>query len=77
MLSPETAYELCYVAVNAVRAMMRCSTPIAEPTSSFLFVSREPFVADATTDSVSSTQLGHREPVAQSIGNELNSLFHR
>jgi hypothetical protein len=55
VLPTEIAYELCELAVNAIRTMVWGSAPILEPTSSLLFVSREPLVADATTDAISST----------------------
>lgn len=42
MLTPKLAYEICQLAVDAMRTMVRGSAPIAEPTSSFLLVSREP-----------------------------------
>ena len=77
MLPPKLAYEVCELAVDAMRTVVRYSTPIAEPTPAFLFVPREPLIADSTTDSVSSTQLRHRESIAECIVDELNSLFHR
>ena len=43
----------------------------------FLFVPREPLVADASTDAVPGAELRHRKPVAQCVLNELKSLFHR
>jgi hypothetical protein len=52
MLSPEVAYELCELAINAVRS----STPISEPASAFLFVSCEPLVAHPPTYPIPSTQ---------------------
>lgn len=77
MLTPELAYELRELGIDAMRTVVRRSAPITKPAFSFLFETREPLVADATTDTISGAELGHREPVAQSIANELNSLFHR
>jgi len=77
MLTPKLAYEICEVTIDAVRTVLRSSAPIAESPSSFLFVPRQPLIADPTTDTVSSTQLRHREAIAECIANEPYSLFHR
>ena len=45
MLPPKLAYEVCELAVDAMRTVVRYSTPIAEPTPAFLFVPREPLIA--------------------------------
>ena len=52
MLSPEVAYELAELALYSMRAVVRSSASVPEPTSAFLFVSREPLVADSATDAV-------------------------
>jgi hypothetical protein len=76
VLPTEIAYELRELAVNAIRTMVRGSAPILEPTSPLLFVPREPLVADATTDAISSTQLRHRKAIAKCVANKSNPLFH-
>jgi hypothetical protein len=77
MLTPKLAYEICEVTIDAVRTVLRSSAPIAESPSSFLFVPRQPLVADPAADSVPSTQLRHREAIAECIADKLYSLFHR
>jgi hypothetical protein len=77
MLTPELAYEVCELMINAMCAVVRSSTPITESPSSFLFIPRQPLVADPTTDAVPSTQLRHREAIAECIVDEPYSLFHR
>jgi hypothetical protein len=77
MLTPKLADEVCELVLNAMWAVVRSSTPITEPPSSFLFIPRQPLVADPTTDTVPSTQLRHRESIAECIANEPYSLFHR
>jgi hypothetical protein len=52
VLSPEVAYELCELALNAMRTVARSSTPISQATSSFLLVSREPLVTDPPTHTI-------------------------
>jgi hypothetical protein len=77
MLTPKVAYEICELVVDAVRTMVRGSAPVTEATSTFLLVACQPLVTNATADTVASAELGHCEPIAERIGNELNSLFHR
>jgi len=77
MLTPEVAYEIGEPAVDPMRAVVWCPASVSEPTPSFLFVSREPLVADATTDAVSSAQLRHRKAITKRIINKSNPLFHR
>jgi hypothetical protein len=77
MLTTKLAYEIREPGIDAMRAVMRSSTSVPKSATPFLFVSRKPLVTDSTTDSVSSTQLRHREAVAECIADELNPLFHR
>jgi len=77
MLPAKLAYQISQLAVDAMRAVVRSSTQITESSSSFLLIPRQPLVTNPATDSVPSTQLRHREAIAECIVDELNPLFHR
>jgi len=77
VLTPKVAYQICELGLDAVRTVMRSSAPVTKATPPFLLVACEPLVANSTTDAVASTQLRHREAIAECVADELNSLFHR
>ena len=77
MRPAELAEQIREPRTDLVWAGMWCTTAIRESLLALLRISSEPHVADATADTVAGTELGHREPVAQGIVDELNSLFHR
>jgi hypothetical protein len=77
MLASKLAKKLNYFAIDSMRIMLWSPTPIAETVTTLLFVASKPLVPDSSTDSVSSTELRHRESVACCIADESNSLFHR
>jgi hypothetical protein len=72
----ELAQQLCQHGADLRRAGVRAPAAVDQPALAVLVEAGEPLVADAPAHPVALAELGHREPIAQRVGHELQSLIH-